>query len=82
MLKSPPLSRLFGQGPDRAAETEYPLRAELFALAQLESHGKLLAADQQVDPTPGPEVLLERLKANERVSPRPSACTFTVGEAA
>ena len=67
MLKSPPLSRLFGQGPDRAAETEYPLRAELFALAQLESHGKLLAADQQVDPTPGPEVLLERLKANERV---------------
>ncbi len=67
VLKSPPLSRLFGQGPQRAAEAEYPLRAELFALAQLESHGKMLAADQQIDPAPGPEVLLERLKENERV---------------
>jgi len=66
-LKTPPLSRLFGQGPDEAAEAEYPLRAELFALSQLESHGRLLASDQQIDPTPGPEVLLERLKENERV---------------
>ncbi|KPJ74255.1 MAG: hypothetical protein AMS14_05670, partial [Planctomycetes bacterium DG_20] len=66
-MKSPPLSRLFGQGPEQAAETEHPLRAELFALAQLESHGRLLASDQQIDPTPGPEVLLGRLKGNERV---------------
>ncbi|HUU93383.1 MAG TPA: glucoamylase family protein [Phycisphaerae bacterium] len=67
VLKTPPLSRLFGQGPDEAAEAEHPLRSELFALSQLESHGRLLAGGQQIDPAPGPEVLLERLKENERV---------------
>ena len=67
VLSHPSLSRLFGQEPERPAEAEYPLRAELFALGQLESHGKMLAADQQIDPTPGPEVLLGRLKKNEQV---------------
>lgn len=62
-----PLSRLFGQGANRPVSEEPPLRAELFALGQLEQHGRMLAEDQEVDPRPGPEVLLHRLSENERV---------------
>ena len=66
-LRRTPLSRLFGQDADRPASEEPPLRAELFALGQLEQHGRMLAEDQHVDPRPGPEVLLHRLSENERV---------------
>ena len=66
-LRRTPLSRLFGQKADRLAKEEPPLRAELFALGQLEQHGRMLAGDQEVDPRPGPEVLLHRLSENERV---------------
>ncbi len=66
-LRRMPLSRLFGQEAEPSAEEEQPLRAELFALGQLERHGQMLAEDQQLEPTPGPEVLLHRLSENERV---------------
>ena len=66
-LRGPSWRRLFGQETDRPAEAEHPLRAELFALGQLETHGRRLAVDQQIDPTPGPEVLLGRLRENEQV---------------
>jgi len=66
-LRRTPLSRLFGQEADRPADEDPPLRAELFALGQLEQHGRMLAGDQEVDPRPGPEVLLHRLGENEQV---------------
>ena len=66
-LRRMPLKRLFGPSGRRGADDELPLRAELFALGQLERHAKTLAGDQQIDPAPGPEVLLHRLSENERV---------------
>ena len=62
-----PLGRLFGQGSERPLDDEQPLRAELFALGQLERHGTLLAEDQELAPGPGPEKLLHRLTENEGV---------------
>ena len=46
---------------------ELPLRAELFGPVQLENHAKLLASKQEIDPRPGPERLLHRLRHNEQV---------------
>ncbi|MBI3008390.1 MAG: cyclic beta 1-2 glucan synthetase, partial [Candidatus Omnitrophica bacterium] len=46
---------------------ELPLRAELFGPDQLENHAKLLASKQEIDPRPGPERLLHRLRHNEQV---------------
>ncbi|MBE3069495.1 MAG: cyclic beta 1-2 glucan synthetase, partial [Planctomycetes bacterium] len=67
-FKSPSLSRLFGRPSPRPSPAEPPLRAELFALGQLRSHGRLLAESQQVEQAPGgPERLLQRLRENERV---------------
>jgi len=66
-LRRMPLSRLFGQEAQRSVDEEQPLRAELFALGQLERHGKMLARDQELESTTGPEVLLHRLSENEQV---------------
>ncbi len=58
--------RLTGQ--TAAVSEEWPLRAELFGVAQLESHARLLAAGHDVASEPGPELLLERLAVNaERI---------------
>ena len=55
-----------GAGP---LADEQPLRAELFSVSQLEQHAKSLAGWQEVDAAPsrGPDRLLPRLRANERV---------------
>jgi len=66
-LRRIPLGRLFGQGSGRPLDEEEPLRAELFALGQLERYGTLLAEDQVLAPGPGPERLLHRLAENEAV---------------
>src|SRR5688572_30110435 len=53
----------------RSLADEQPLRAELFSVSQLEQHAKSLAGWQEVDgaPSRGPDRLLPRLRANERV---------------
>lgn len=43
------------------------LRAELFSIEQLKRHAGNLAAQHQIDPTPGADKLLPRLADNERV---------------
>ena len=59
--------RGFRGGRGSAAETECPLRAELFGMPQLENHARLLATGHVVDFRPGPERLLRDLARNERV---------------
>ena len=54
-------------GRGSTAETECPLRAELFGLPQLENHARLLATSHEVDFRPGPERLLRDLARNERI---------------
>lgn len=44
-----------------------PLRAELFGAAQMEQHGKVLAASHQVSELPARDLLLDRLAKNEAV---------------
>jgi len=63
----PALLRILRREPPRPAEEESPLRAELFALGQLESHARLLAEGHEISLDPGPERLLQRLRDNERV---------------
>ena len=43
---------------------EQPLRAELFGIAQLESHALTLVASHDISDRPGPELLLRRLDEN------------------
>ena len=66
-LRLPGLGRFLHRAPPPPAEAESPLRAELFALSQLESHARLLAAGHEISLKPGPERLLQRLRENERI---------------
>lgn len=54
-------------GRTRPAGEEAPVRAALFGLTQLESHARLLAQSHEVDPAPGTELLLRRLRDNQQV---------------
>jgi len=56
-----------GPQPTFTPRDEAPLRAELFSLQQLRSHAATLAEDHRVDPHPGRERLLDRLRENERI---------------
>jgi len=47
--------------------TESPLRAQLYSVEQMEVYGRALARQHRVRMRPGPERLLDRLQANERV---------------
>ena len=49
------------------ADSERPLRSELFSAAQMVQHGKTLAASHRLSPERGPDKLLARLAENERV---------------
>ncbi|OGV72087.1 MAG: hypothetical protein A3K19_08335 [Lentisphaerae bacterium RIFOXYB12_FULL_65_16] len=63
------LARLAAR-PDKRATLEVgepPLRAELFGLEHFKAHGEALATAHEIDPTPGPERLLQRLTENERI---------------
>src|SRR6202171_2205102 len=44
---------------------ELPLRSELFSAAQMEQHGRILAASHQLTERRGPDQLLKRLADNE-----------------
>src|SRR5688572_12272754 len=68
--------KLGGNGDDNGGAeplaNEQPLRAELFSVSQLEEHAKSMAAWHDVAargarPARGPDRLLPRLDANERV---------------
>ena len=48
-------------------DVEPPLREELFSITQLEGHARMLAATHNLDPRQGPELLLHRLDANEKI---------------
>ena len=58
--------------PPRPAD-DPPLRAELFSAAQMEQHGKHLAASHRLTPTQAPDSLLARLTENERILTEVSA---------
>ncbi|MEG2979327.1 MAG: cyclic beta 1-2 glucan synthetase, partial [Stenotrophomonas sp.] len=47
--------------------TEGPLRSALYSVEQMEVYGRALARQHRVRMRPGPERLLDRLQANERV---------------
>ncbi len=66
-LRTPVLGKLFRKAVVDRKKDEPSPRSELFGLAQLESHARILAAEHQVDLRPGPERLLQRLRENERV---------------
>lgn len=51
--------------PDLVAEP--PLRSELFSAAQMEQHGKVLAASHVLVSKHPPDLLLGRLTANEKI---------------
>jgi cyclic beta-1,2-glucan synthetase len=52
---------------NRSGTPEPPLRAELFSLDRLASHGRTLAATHQLDTARGSRGLLDRLDRNERI---------------
>ena len=49
------------------ANSELPLRSELFSTFQLEEHAKALAGWHEVDKRSGPDRLLNRLEKNETI---------------
>ncbi len=55
------------RGKRRPIDNEAPLRAELFSAAQMEQHGKDLAALHRVSLGRAPDLLLVRLGENEQV---------------
>jgi cyclic beta-1,2-glucan synthetase len=60
-------SRIGVDGLFRDFGDDLPLRSELFNASQLEIHAESLANWHQIDAHPGPDRLLARLAANERV---------------
>lgn len=48
-------------------DEEIPLRATLFGLEQLQSHAKTIAAGHELDLSPQPDLLLDRLRENRQV---------------
>ncbi len=48
-------------------EDERPLRAELLSIDQLEQHAKSVAASHKLSSSPGTDMLLRRLRDNERI---------------
>ncbi len=58
---------LTGQLRGRRADTELPLRAELFSALQMEQHGRILANAHKLGTGSGRDQLLSRLADNERV---------------
>lgn len=59
--------RIFGKKGETVSSAEEPFRAELFDLEQLVEHARMLAATHKVIVKPGPNPLLGRLGANEKV---------------
>jgi cellobiose phosphorylase len=62
-----PLGRHRALDLEEMTDAEPPLREELFSSTQLESHARSLAGTHELDPRPGPELLLRRLGENEEV---------------
>ncbi len=60
-------SRIGVDGLFREFGDDLPLRSDLFSGAQLEQHAESLAGWHQIDPSVGPDLLLARLTANEKV---------------
>ena len=48
-------------------DIEQPLRAQLLSAEQMEAHGRALARGHRIHPKPRPDLLLARLKENERL---------------
>ena len=60
-------ARIGVDGLFREFGDDLPLRSEMFSVAQLEHHAETLAEWHQVDPRRGPDRLLARLAANEKI---------------
>lgn len=60
-------ARIGVDGLFREFGDDLPLRSEMFNVAQLERHAETLAEWHQVDPGHGPDRLLTRLAANEKI---------------
>ena len=60
-------ARIGVDGLFREFGDDLPLRSEMFSVAQLENHASALAEWHQVDPSHGPDRLLTRLAANEKI---------------
>ena len=60
-------ARIGVDGLFREFGDDLPLRSEMFSIAQLEHHAEALAEWHQVDPRRGPDKLLARLAANEKI---------------
>ncbi len=60
-------SRIGVDGLFREFGDDLPLRSDLYSGAQLEQHAESLAGWHQIDPSGGPDRLLARLTANEKV---------------
>ena len=60
-------SRIGVDGLFREFGDDLPLRSDLFSGAQLEQHAESLAGWHQIDRSVGPDLLLARLTANEKV---------------
>ena len=60
-------SRIGVDGLFRDFGDDLPLRSDLYSGAQLEQHAESLAGWHQIDPSVGPDLLLARLTANEKV---------------
>ncbi|HEX9172252.1 MAG TPA: glucoamylase family protein [Telluria sp.] len=59
--------RAHAQGPDFLTQDDAPLRAELFSAAQMEAHGRQLAARHSIGKPGGDDRLLPRLADNAAV---------------
>ncbi len=60
-------ARIGVDGLFREFGDDLPLRSEMFSVAQLEQHAEALAEWHQIDPRRGPDKLLARLAANEKI---------------
>ena len=60
-------ARIGVDGLFREFGDDLPLCSEMFSVAQLEQHAEALAEWHQVDPRRGPDKLLARLAANEKI---------------
>src|SRR5690606_3218297 len=63
-----------GMAGAEVATREPPLRAQLFSAEQMEVHGRVLAKSHRVRRKSGPDLLLARLDANQKLLDR--ACTL------
>jgi cyclic beta-1,2-glucan synthetase len=68
LRSSAKLQGRYSKGP--RAQTEPPLRAELFSADQMERHGKTLADTHTLQPVRGRDQLLARLAENEEILER------------